>query len=555
MALLTIVAGCSETLQLVPDPLANLDSLEVSPADATLTITDLSQPPQSLDFHAIGRFSDGTRRDITTQIAWSVDNQAPGSFVEFGTYVTSNAAAGHIVVTATGDILTATATLTVIVDATIIDTAFPPSDPSLFAPGATLVVDDPTNSPELLYPADGTRFPQNVSQTLFQFARGAGNDAFQLTFDSDVLHLVVLTGSDRWNASDVLQTLLSQSSIDMPIEVAIQAASSAAPGTVYAGPSIALEFEHDDPAGILYYWSAATSGIMRGALGATSASKLYPGDATCVGCHATSRDGLQMAMGYGTEATSVLQTIDVATLATETDASAMIGMGWAAYSPDATMVLVANNGQLTLRDARTGTPIGTDGKVHLPVGRYGTHPDWSPDSTYVVFAYTASVPTNIDVKAASIARMSFDPITSTFGTPEILVAAGATDNDYFPKYSPDGKFIAYVHATTSSHAATSAELQLIGATGGVPILLDAASHRVGPVDDMQGVSDTMPAWSPYIGSRSRGSRSRRCARTARCCRRPGAARSGSRRSISRRRRRTSIRRRPRSGYRVRTSRC
>lgn len=489
------LVACTQTVQLAPDPLGNLVSIELTPNDTTLTISDLSQPPQTLTYHAIGVFSDGSRRDITTMLDWSVDNPSPGEFLDPGTYTTSNAAAGHVGVSArSGDGVVATALLTIVVDAVVIDPAFPPSDPSLFDPANTVVAGDPTHAPGYLYPADGTELPQGVARTLFQAALGAGNDALELTFDADVLHLQVLTGADRWDTGTQLQQLLALSSVGTPIQVGIAAASSAMPGTIYSGASISVEFDSEEPGGLLYFWSAATSGIMLGTLGASSAPTLYPSDGTCVGCHTSSRDGFGLAMGYGSESAPVLQSVGIQTLATTIDHAQAISAGWSTYSPDGSLLLVANGGQLVLRDAQTGAPIGSDGKVVLPSGHFATHPDWSPDGSAVAIAYTATQPTNLDVTAASVALLPYKG-SGVFGTPIILVMPSGPDNNYFPKYSPDGSYVAYVHASEPSQGAASAELWMVPSNGGTPIALDAASHHIG-LQSIAGVADTMPSWAP-----------------------------------------------------------
>jgi hypothetical protein len=482
-------------VQLAPDPLGDLITIELTPNDATLTITDLAQAPQTLGYHAIGVFSDGSRRDITTMLNWTVDNSAPGGFLDPGTYTTSNAAAGHVAVTArSNDAVIATAALTVVVDAVVIDPSFP-GDPTLFDPSIPVIAGDPTHAPGYLYPSDGTELPQGVVSTLFQAALGTGNDTLELTFDADVLHLAVITAADRWDTGAQIQQLLALSSVGMPIQCGIEAAVSAAPGTVYGGTPIGLMFDASFPAGSIYYWSAATNGIMLGALSSPSAPKLFPGDASCVGCHTASRDGQSIAMGVGSESTPLLQTINADTLATTIDRAQMLAGGWSTFSPDGTMVLVAGSGALELRDTQTGMPIGSDGKIALPVGHYATHPDWSPDGTSVAIAYTTSQPTDVSVIGASIALLPYKG-GGTFGTPITLVAAVGLDNNYFPRYSPDGGFIAYVHATEASEGATSAELWLVPSSGGTPIALQAASHTVSSMTSVANTGDTMPAWAP-----------------------------------------------------------
>ena len=492
LIVLVACTACTDHVQLGKNGIPGLSAIEVSPGDTTYDITDLLTPPQSIPFIAIGVFDNGMRRDVTKEVAWSVDNPAPGNFLEPGNYLTSGTAAGHVLVHATAGEIVGEARLTVTISATIVDSAFPPP-PGAGALFGSMPVTDPMRSPQILYPAAETMFPQGIARMLFQFARGTGNDAFRLGFDSDVLHLAVLTGTDRWQPDDLVWKLITQSHPDASVVLSLQAAASTMPGTVYGGAPETLDVakapELDET--LLYFWSAATSGVMRGQLAATGAGKLYPGDSTCVGCHAVSRSGAAMAMGYGGE---VLQTIDTDMLGTEVSATQNLPMGWATYSPDGTLVLVADKGVLTLRNATTGMPVGPMmGKV--PLMSQATHPDWSPDGTTIAVALAASSVTNQEVKNASIATIPYN--NGRWGTPRVIVAAaGGADNNYFPKWSPDGKFIAYVNANDGSHGAASAELRLIAAEGGVPLRLRVASHRLGGIDDVPDLADTMPAWAP-----------------------------------------------------------
>lgn len=497
-ALVIAVTACTDHVQLAADPLNGLVALSIVPGDAAIEIDDLSQPQQSIQYKAIGRFLDGTKHDVTNLVRWTVDNPFPGDFSDTGYYQTNNQAAGHVVVNADGDEVAATATLTVSINATIIDTSFPPPAPDVFQPGVP-VSSDPTHVPSLLYPSTGTRFPQGMGSTLFQLAQGAGTDTFMFAFDCDLMHLAILTGGDRWLAEAQTQLVLAQSCLGQDISITLEGASSA-DGSIYGAPQAAMSFSPDRPDGVIYYWSAATSGLTRGELGTETASKLYPSDTTCVGCHTAARDGSALAMGYGGE---ILQTVGLPSLTTKIAATTNLPMGWASFSPDGTRVVVANKGTLTLYDAKTGAPVGAaGGKVMLPPGKFATHPDWSIDGAYVAVALTSTMITdNMNVDAASIARIPFS--ADKFGMPQMLVSStGPMDNNYFPKYSPDGHYLAFVHAMEGSHGAPSAELQLVPAAGGVTIPLPAASRRVGSIDGTPNVADTMPSWAPAQGDRA-----------------------------------------------------
>jgi hypothetical protein len=416
----------------VADPLAGLVALAVTPGDQTLSITDLADPPITLEYRATGTFADGTERDVTSSVSWEVDNAAPGSFVEPGRFQTSGRAAGRATVKALGGEVAGTASLRVVATITIVDPTFPPplGTDALFAPELPVVTADPTRSPSILYPSDATLFPQGLARILFQHRPGQNTNALRLTFDSDVLHLTVLTSADRWQPDSLIWTLIAASHPGASTTLVVAGASSAMPGTIYASNPATLSFARTDPGGSIYLSSAASSGLQHTTLAASTASPLYPpaGDPTCVGCHAVSRDGARIALGYGGEK---LQSFDARTLDTTISAALQYPMGWATFSPDGKLLLIANNGVLVLRDAATGLPVGTpDGRV--PLAMKATHPDWSPDGRSIAVAVSNDI-TNMEIKNGSIARIPFQG--GTFGAPEILVRSSPMNNNYFPRWS------------------------------------------------------------------------------------------------------------------------
>jgi hypothetical protein len=482
---LVLVAGCAEHIELASGALPGLVSIDVAPASSTLAIA-LPSAVQSVAFTATGHFENGTTRDITDAVTWTTDNSAPGAFTA-ATYTTSNTAAGHVAIAAVNGNVHGSAALTVTIALTVVDDGFPPPAGSSdgFETGTPVV--DPMKSPVIAYPADHTGFPQGLAPVLMQYQRSPMTDAFRLAFESDVLDLHVLTGSDRWRPDPDLWNLIERSHPAASLTFEVDAVTSTAPGTIYTGSQITLAFAPNDPGGALYY---DASGVVRTQLSSTSAPRLYPpaGDATPTSNPSVSRDGQLLALEYGGH----LRVVELDPVLARANTNAP--MGWAAISPDGTSVVISNMGMLSLRDAITGAGVGSpDGRIMMP--GMATHPDWSPSGDAIAVATGTGV-NNADLKGGSIVRVPYLG-DNHWGPPQILVASTSdNDNNYFPRWSPDGHWIAYVHADGPAKDAPSAELRLVAATGGPPIVLARASHQLGLTASAANLANTMPAWGP-----------------------------------------------------------
>jgi hypothetical protein len=494
LAVLALATACVEDVQLGAAPdggsIPGLASLTVEPPQATIAIDGIDTPPSRASFVARGRFVDGSERDVTELVAWRVDRPAPGGFVEPGVYETSNRAAGRVVVTAASGPIAADAALTVTITHTVIDAAYPPPSgaDALFAPGTPVDASRPERQPVLLYPADGALAPADLAPMLFQWQPGEGNDAWRLAFDSDVLHLTVLTGADRWLPDGVIWTVIARSTAGSSIELAVAAGSTLDPSAIHVAPTADLGVSAAPAGGAILFRTDDGDAVQLAAPSHARASRFYPvpPDATCVSCHTVSRDGALVALGYGGESLRVVDAARNAVLVPDPARP----MGWAAFSPDGALLVVADKGRLTLLDARTGEPAGPHAGGRVPLGmRRATHPDWSPSGDAIVVALGSTVE-NRDMKGGEIARIPF--FDGDWGEPEVLVTStGDDDNNFFPRWSPDGEWIAYVHAESPSRGAPTAELRLIRADGGAPLRLSRASGAA--------TGSTMPSWAPAGG--------------------------------------------------------
>jgi hypothetical protein len=191
--------------------------------------------------------------------------------------------------------------------------------------------------------------------------------------------------------------------------------------------------------------------------------------------------------------------------------------GWGSFNPDGTRLIYATKGALKLIDANSGAALGD---VKLPDGYRANYPDWSPDGRFVAIAYLKSDmdTNNKEISGSSLARLAANG-DDTFGDPEVLLASdGKDDTLYFPAYSPDSRWLAFVRAKGKSKDNPNAQLFLLAADGSAePIALDrlnrAASSMMAKdmmakdmmAKDMMAmakdmmvtdVGDSMPTWAP-----------------------------------------------------------
>lgn len=474
--------------------IVGLVGLVVTPGDLTVVIDDLAVT-RTVAYQADGRFVDGSTRDVTGEVAWGVDNRQPGEFMTAGVWHSSNAAGGPVMVAANASGITATANLAVVLRPVITDPAFPPPPGAdgLFEPPNIAVTGDATRSPRIVYPAHEVMFPTNVYRILFQYDLGASNDVYQIRFTSPFLDLRVYTTSDRWQADPASWAFLAATNAGGTVTMTVSAVDTAMPATIWASAPITIAFSRSTVEGAIYYWSTSSEGVMKGVLSAAAPTKFYtqPPDTTCVACHTVSRDGRRMAVGYDGER---LQEVTVPDRDVVIDAGRYFA-GWSTFSPDASRLLIAYRGTMTLLDSASGAPVGPGGGAVPTGGALVTHPDWSPLGDHVAVAVCTRTSDNKSVEGCGIGRMSYSG--GAWGPVEILVAAaGGMDNNYFPRYSPDGNWLVYVHATGKSKDQPTAELRLIPAAGGTPRTLTRANQRVGPDDGQVNLANTMPTWAP-----------------------------------------------------------
>lgn len=358
----------------------------------------------------------------------------------------------------------------------------------------------PANEPTVVYPAHETMFPINVSHIHHEWTAGGTNDLFRVRFEGPKTDVSVYTSNKAWEPSDEQWDWIAESNRGDSVKLTVTALNTASPGTAYVSKSITLLFSAAEVEGALYYWSTGSAGVMKALVSDRIPEKFYTDPAaadkgTCVACHTLSRDGKRLAVGYGGEKLKEVS-VPTRTAIVPATGNPTMSSGWTTFSPDGKKILVASGGVLTLLDADTGAPIGANNGVVPLGGAKATHPDWSALGDKVVVSVAGSVQ-NKAVASGSIAILPYDANTGAWGSLQTIVAStGGSDNNFFPVFSPDSKWIAYVNATTSSKDALSAKLRLVAATGGAPIDMPRLNSRVNNADGVTNVGDSMPTWAP-----------------------------------------------------------
>lgn len=373
----------------------------------------------------------------------------------------------------------------------------PPNAGGLFAGGTPQPVGtNPTLEPRIVYPNHETMFPINVSHIHHEWMKGGTNNLFRLLFEGPKTVVTVYTSNPSWEPTDEQWDWIAESNRGDSVKLTVSALDTAAPTQVWVSGSITLLYSAAEVEGAIYYWATGSKGVMKALVSDRVPEKFFTDpkatDAdTCVACHTLSRDGKRLAVGYGGEKLKEVS-VPARTAIVPATGAPTRESGWTTFSPDGKQLLVASKGVLTLIDSDTGAPIGA-GVVPL-AGALATHPDWSAIGDKVVVSIGTKVG-NKDVEGGSIAIVPF--AAGVWGAPQIIVqSTGATDNNFFPVFSPDSKWIAYVNATTKSKDATTAVLKLVPTAGGTPIEMVRLNHRVNNADGVMGVGDSMPTWAP-----------------------------------------------------------
>ena len=391
-------------------------------------------------------------------------------------------------------------------------------DPSL-PPGVVGGFDGATGGAggtTLVYPSAGAMVPHDLAPIDVQW--NGATPVYRVTFavdDGNRLRGYVPTkdwtppaGEWKW-----LLDVAAGKAITLSVDGATVDAAGTPQGPLASAPGQPFAVSRDDASGALFYFATTgdqTTGdgtLERLELGAVKPDKYLNKSndgGKCVGCHALTRDGTRVAFtfldltGIATGNTMSLGSVDATNPAAQ-QATAGTTAATSSFSPDGTKIVTAYNGALAIRDAVTGAMV-----TSLTTTGTAMFPDWSPDGNSIVFvrsatACTASAP---NFGQASIYAYGGSLVTlhnngGTWGSETVVLQAASGENNYYPAFSPDGQYIAFTRALSSTKSSwslansactgqdgsglsydnPSATVWLLPTAGGAPTQLDRRQRR------------------------------------------------------------------------------
>lgn len=476
------------------------ETLIITPSDAVVT-TD-GKNPAPIKYAVLRLSPDRTRQDVTDRVTLTIDADWLGTFQ--GSVLTLKATASgkttvraHLPVEG-GEEETGSTSLTARLSTIVIAPGTPTDAPGRFNGPA-----DSSRAPDIAYPPPNVLIPPNLNELEIHWVPKAAT-LFEIDLVSEAFEFRVFTTC----------TPVGTGCVFLPDEKTWKALAEAAKGktmqlsikgtTEGAGVGVSAEqplsFSDQDMKGGLYYWAASTGGIVRydfGLRGQKAESYYNPlnGPATCIGCHALSRNGKRIAVGMNIPKPATLRGLETGTKTKLFEMGSLMtpgdggGSNYQAYSPDGQWLVSTQRGGLTLHDGATGMLIGDRGAV-----RNANMPDFSPDGKEIVFSRSSMDPClfgilciNLSVTGGSLYAVPFNGMAG-FGAERLILQSDGSNN-YYPSYSPDGRFIAFNRAGGDSYDAMDARVMVIPASGGNAIDLTSVNTSVG---------NSWPKWGPFI---------------------------------------------------------
>ncbi len=346
-----------------------------------------------------------------------------------------------------------------------------------------------SGAPALVYPLNQSLHPMNLSNITFQWSQGAatntvfrvqaagGGQTFNLYVPCTQAQCTYAMPESEW--LDLGKTFAGSS-----ISITIQGTSSSG-GAVASSAGSVVNFSPEPVNGALYYWAAGPAELKRADFGSAQAVPYITPNSTeneygCVGCHSVSRDGSVIAFAVSEPGGEHGAAIQVAPTQDPATPYVRPVKGTSPFPPDrlngittgpmdhfghfvaldptgsvAAVVGIPVDGSwppyFEIRDAKTGATLQ---KYELGHALFGENllpilPEWSPDGKSIAVALGNAGIQNclwtFFTCQSSIAIIPYEG-NGQLGVPSVLVPTVNDEYHYYPSWSPDGKYLAFVSA-------------------------------------------------------------------------------------------------------------
>ncbi|UJR84627.1 hypothetical protein [Sandaracinus amylolyticus] len=487
--------------------------LRIEPADHRVAIT--SGASANVDYRAFLRETDGTEREVTSEVTWLATVPTLGSF-SGARFTSMRDRGGRTDIRATMGSIEALTSLTISLERIVITEGTPADAPTRF--GGTA---DPSRAPELVYPDDATMVPSNLGELEFHY-RTAGSTLFELHVQAGVLDLRVYFGCPESVGDgciytpdrDVWESIATAAAGQGPITYRLRGVDDA--GRLGETAERTITVSEEPITGGIYYWNAGAGRVdrfefgVRGAQAEPFIDRQRTEATFCVGCHTVSRDGQRIAVGTDMP-TTTLQVFDVATRNRIFSRGAGGGLGvmpsqpnFASFSPDHLQIATSAIAGLGILDGTTGDVIAEE-----LGGGAASMPDWSPDGNHIAFVRYPAPPSIpgfalVDVNGVTSGEIvRLDRSGSGWTVGPTLVAGGG--NNYYPAYSPDGEWIVFNRSESNSNSAGMGDAMNPSPTldATLWIVPSSGTGTAMRLSRLAGLADSWAKWDP-IRYRDRG---------------------------------------------------